>query len=228
MPEKQRLRFEITLLQYAADQASYQGRHDEAYDAGETLLKLAHRRGDRKGSALIRNIVGEFCRLAGKMDEAASHYREARRLWAEIGNHVDCAISVINMALIRANQGRYSDALKYWTTALENLEDHDPAMAARLRPAALGVWAANNQWERWQNHIVGAIDVAANGECGLDMLDAFANSCLLSWRRNAPSIVLKFAQAIQASLAKFDVQEVVGSVQAKLDMITTDDSNRAN
>jgi len=216
LAEQDRIKFKLCLIQYQADQASYEGRHDEATRLGETLLELAHKRGDRKGIALIHNMVGEFNRLAGRVDAAAIHYNEAHQLWVEVGNEMDASISIINLALIRATQGRYDVALDHWTAALETVTRNNEAMATRLRPAVLGVWAANGHWDRWHAHIDGAIQTIVSGDSGLDMLDAFADSCLLSWRSNAPAKVFDLSRAIKDALADFSTPKLTENIQQKL------------
>ncbi|MEE2786372.1 MAG: protein kinase [Myxococcota bacterium] len=217
-----RVRYELYLTHWQADQSAYRGDHEAAVQTGPKLLELAQRRGDRKGIAFANTTVGEFNRLAGHYDQAAKHYREARRLWLEVDDQTDVAIATMNLAMIRSSQGRFKLALSHWTDALDRLTQINAAMAARLRPAAMGVWAANGLWERWQDCIEDGIKFATTGDIGIDVLDAYADACALGHVSGAPPQNQLFARAIQTGLVALNTPELTEQTRRKLDDILQD------
>ena len=200
LPDFERLQFELYLVGWQSDRLAYGGDHEAAIQGGAKMLELAQQRGDRKGLAFVNNTVGEYNRLAGHYEQAAHHYQEARRWWLEVDDQTDVAIATMNLAMIRTAQRQFETAVKNWDDALERLEQVNHVMASRLRPAAMGVWAACGDWVKWHRHVADGIKFAAGGATGIDVLDAYADACLLSHENGAPPQNQAFAQAIRTGL----------------------------
>ena len=96
-------------------------RYDEAEDALDEALDLAEDLDSRESEALVRNDLGAVLRMAGRLDEALEHFLTALFLYENLEGRVALVGrgSVCNnLATIREDQGKYSEAWDLLTTSL--------------------------------------------------------------------------------------------------------------
>ncbi|MEP6661154.1 MAG: adenylate/guanylate cyclase domain-containing protein [Acidimicrobiales bacterium] len=85
------------------------GQPDQA-QMGELSLRLYLELGDLEGQGKVMNTMGASAYFRGDWDEAVRWYNGAREIGLRTGNHVQAAISGMNLGEILVNQGRFDDA----------------------------------------------------------------------------------------------------------------------
>ncbi|MCK6572508.1 protein kinase [Myxococcota bacterium] len=85
------------------------GRHDEAAAHIAAARGWLDAGGARWGAAECENKLGELARAAGDMAGAAAHYREAARLYRELGSGM-ALYPELNLGVVQVEDGRYDEA----------------------------------------------------------------------------------------------------------------------
>ena len=77
---------------------------------GELAMDLYERLDDLEGQGAVANTMGAAAYYRGEWEAAVAWYEKARELGLRTGNHVQSAISAMNIAEIHVNEGRYDEA----------------------------------------------------------------------------------------------------------------------
>ncbi len=96
----------------------YQGRYAERMELDRLGLDAARADGDRLGEAKMLSRIGLAVLHLGRLDEADTYFRQARRTWEELGDRARSAGCLRRLALVAAKRNRPGDAIGYFTPAL--------------------------------------------------------------------------------------------------------------
>ncbi len=107
------------LLHAAAVLAATQDDAAAATRLGRQCLELAERTGDRPTAAQARNILGVTALRAGRLDEAADHFRFALAVWQELDEPRGTAVALGNLAKLALRRGAVADAAGFIDRCLE-------------------------------------------------------------------------------------------------------------
>ena len=94
------------------------GRRDDAVYSARAV-EIYERLGNLDRMAWALNIMGGRSYLAGRWEEAIGFADRARETFVRIGDEMNATVAALNVACIRADQGRMEDAEPYFRHALE-------------------------------------------------------------------------------------------------------------
>jgi len=94
------------------------GRRDEAVHSARAV-EIYERLGNLDRMAWALNIMGGRAYLAGRWEEAIGFAGRARETFVRIGDEMNATVAALNVACIRADQGRMEDAEPHFRRALE-------------------------------------------------------------------------------------------------------------
>lgn len=98
------------------------GRATQSAAFAEAALKLAHTRGDPRAVSLALRRQARAERAAGELDAALRHYTESVRTAESAQDRPGQAEAAIGAGNVLEQQGRWADAERWYTSALEALE----------------------------------------------------------------------------------------------------------
>jgi predicted ATPase/class 3 adenylate cyclase/predicted negative regulator of RcsB-dependent stress response len=94
------------------------GRRDAAVYSARAV-EIYERLGNLDRMAWALNIMGGRSYLAGRWEEAIGYADRARETFVRIGDEMNATVAALNVACIRADQGRMEDAEPHFRQALE-------------------------------------------------------------------------------------------------------------
>jgi class 3 adenylate cyclase/tetratricopeptide (TPR) repeat protein len=94
------------------------GRRDDAVYSARAV-EIYERLGNLDRMAWALNIMGGRAYLAGRWEEAIGFADRARETFVRIGDEMNATVAALNVACIRADQGRMEDAEPHFRHALE-------------------------------------------------------------------------------------------------------------
>jgi tetratricopeptide (TPR) repeat protein len=100
-----------------------QGKVDDAEVYFQRALEARRQLGEKKGTAISLNYLGNIERLRGRLDKAMARYLEVLKISKEIGWRSGEAETRGYMATVMAHQGRYRAALESQDEALGIFEE---------------------------------------------------------------------------------------------------------
>ena len=97
----------------------------------KAALDAAVRSGDREGQAHGHNGLARAYNRLGPQEQAVKHIELAMEIFEEIGDRAHVSVAVRNLTLVATRHGRWEDALRYATRALQ-LSVHEARPESRL------------------------------------------------------------------------------------------------
>ena len=88
----------------------------------ERSIALYRGAGNMHGESLVHNELANCFFALGRWNDADAHYRSARATFSQIGDQYNWAFAANNLGGIARNQGRFDDALVYYTEGLRALD----------------------------------------------------------------------------------------------------------
>lgn len=126
----------------AGDRAQLKFANVEAIEFYRRALDCAPRVDDIRSSEVARvaEALGDVCELSARYDDAALHYRRARK---HVADTRDDSVRLLRKeGTVRERTGRYRDALRWYSRGLRMLDSANDPQAASLRAQLSLAYAA--------------------------------------------------------------------------------------
>lgn len=149
-----------TALHLAAGLTAYDRGRPDAGDHLGAAARAAAAADDRRREAIARAFLGHVARRAGRLDEAAAHYRSAGDYFTSVANARGTAWNHYDRGLLARDRGLPDDAIALLQRAAGDFRDLDHPWATACAALALGrVLAESRDVEAGRDHLLDALEL---------------------------------------------------------------------
>ncbi len=99
------------------------GKYDKATQCGQTMMKIAEAKGDKKQIIYMQMWFGDLYRAEGKFDLSIEIYAKALQTAKEIGDKDYLYSSTNGVGMAYGGKGQFNNALKYYLDAFNGAEN---------------------------------------------------------------------------------------------------------
>lgn len=166
-----------------------QDKFEEAHDAYEEALRVAHEVGHDDNAAVLHNRLGNLHFYQGRGEPALHHWTLSLALHQRVGGRYGCALAEVNLAQLRLVQRSLVDAATLAESARTTFAECGATPAAAFAALTLGrIDALQDRWveaERWWAKAEPHIPLSAAWQLGAERCMARAEQGDLTGAREA-------------------------------------------
>ena len=132
------------------------GQHKQAAPHYQTARRLFRAEGCQKGIFEACTQLGQYCEIAGNLDESLQYFQEALVACSPGRSLRDLAEAEGNIGFIKQSQSRFAEATAYYRKAMQHAQEGgDAALAAKMANNMGNLYMQQNDLEeaqQWLQH----------------------------------------------------------------------------